>query len=112
MGSGWLVGSLDDEGNFAGPDVAFLYPDLSSALVRKSSSILIMLQVGEWRSGELVAARRARLTGLQEVEGVLVPSWTITDSSEYKRWISTDQRMLGPPHLQDPYEAKWVRVGR
>ena len=35
--------------------MAFLYPDLSTALV------------GEWSQGELVAGRAARLTGLQEV---------------------------------------------
>ena len=103
LGGGWLVGRVDNAGAFTGTDIAFLYPDLSTALV------------GEWRDGQLVAGCSARLTGLQEVHGVLVPSFTISDSSSdnhYERWISTDLRMLCPPHRQDPYESTLVRVAK
>jgi len=101
LGGGWLVGRVDDTGAFTGADIAFLYPDLSTALV------------GEWRDGQLVAGRSSRLTRLQEVHGVLVPSFTIPDNSttnHYERWISTDSCMLCPPHRQDPYESTLVRV--
>jgi len=103
LGGGWLVGKVDNNGTFTGPDIAFLYSDLSTALV------------GEWRDGKLVAGRSSRLTGLQEVRGVLVPSFTSTDNSSanhYERWISTDSRMLCPPHRQDPYESTLVRVAK
>ena len=103
LGGGWLVGRVDNAGAFTGTDIAFLYPDLSTALV------------GEWRDGQLVAGCSARLTALQEVHGVLVPSFTISDSSSdnlYERWISTDLRMLCPPHRQDPYESTLVRVAK
>jgi len=103
LGGGWLVGRVDDNGAFTGTDIAFLYSNLSTALV------------GEWRDGKLVAGRSSRLTGLQEVHGVLVPSFTSTDNSSanhYERWISTDSCMLCPPHRQDPYESTLVRVAK
>lgn len=103
LGGGWLVGRVDDSGAFTGADIAFLYSDLSTALV------------GEWRDSKLVAGRSGRLTGLQEVQGVLVPSFTITDNSttnHYERWISTDSCMLCPPHRKDPYESTLVRVAK
>jgi len=103
LGGGWLVGRVDNTGAFTGTDIAFLYPDLSTALV------------GEWRDGQLVAGRSGRLTGSHEVHGVLVPTFTITDNSSdnhYERWISTDLRMLCPPHRQDPYESTLVRVAK
>lgn len=53
-------------GEDSGHHFAFLYPDLSTALV------------GEWREGVLVAGRAARLAGCTVEEGGLVPSFTVT----------------------------------
>lgn len=99
LGGGWMVGRVDQAGAFTGTDIAFLYPDLRTALV------------GEWREGRLVDGRAATITGLEEVQGVMVPTFTLTDTTNsYERWISTDTRLLNPPHLRDPYESRLVEV--
>jgi len=100
MGGGWMVGQVDSYGSFTGSNIAFIYPDLISALV------------GEWKEGTLISGKRARLTQLSTVGGVLVPGFTVTDSNEYQQWISTSERLLCPPHLQDPYESRTVKVGQ
>lgn len=100
LGGGWVVGRVDSTGSYTGLDIAFLYPDLSTALV------------GEWRDGELVSGLAARLSDVQAVQGVLVPSFTVTDTREYRRWVSTSDRLLSPPHLTDPYESGTVCVGQ
>ena len=49
VGGGYLVGKLDQFGNFSGPDLAFLFPDLSTALY------------GTFRRGRMVSAVPARV---------------------------------------------------
>ena len=60
----------DAQGENTGSDFAFLYPDLSTAIV------------GEWREGVLVAGRPARLAACHTEGGVLVPTFTLTED----RW--------------------------
>lgn len=98
------MGAVDGKGMFTGTNIAFLYPDLSTAIV------------GEWHDGHLVSGKSGRLTSLEEVQGVLVPGFTLDEESKegnnYERWISTDKRMLCPPHQMDPYESTLVRVAK
>ena len=42
---GFLYGSVDDSGQFTGPDILFLYPDLVTGIL------------GTWREGSLVEGR-------------------------------------------------------
>ena len=98
------MGAVDGKGMFTGTNIAFLYPDLSTAIV------------GEWHDGHLVSGKSGRLTSLEEVQGVLVPGFTLDEESKegnnFERWISTDKRMLCPPHQMDPYESTLVRVAK
>ena len=98
------MGAVDGKGMFTGTNIAFLYPDLSTAIV------------GEWHDGHLVSGKSGRLTSLVEVQGVLVPGFTLDEESKegnnFERWISTDKRMLCPPHQMDPYESTLVRVAK
>ena len=53
-------------------DTAYLYPDLSTALV------------GRWQGGQLVSARPARLRSWEEVEGIMVPAFQFTARTEFR----------------------------
>ena len=65
-GGGWLVGEVDSCGRYTGPDIAFLFPDLRTAVA------------GEWREGELVRGRAAALDTVQLRDGVMVPRFRHT----------------------------------
>ena len=55
-----IIGELDQSGSYTG-EAAYLYPDLSTAIV------------GMFKEGRLVAGREARLAGLDCEEGLLRP---------------------------------------
>ena len=55
----------DWNGKNSGPDFAFLYPNLATALF------------GEWEDGFLVSARPARLNDLSLQQGMVEPSFTL-----------------------------------
>ncbi|XP_023325497.1 histone-lysine N-methyltransferase SETD7 isoform X2 [Eurytemora carolleeae] len=97
-GDGWLVGNLDSTGQFTGTDIAYLFPDLKTALL------------GEFIQGELVSAHPAEINGFKYINDVLVPSFESTSDKIYKRWISTNKDFSCPYHLVDPYESKVVTV--
>ena len=59
-GGGWLVGDLDQGGSYTG-EAAYLYPDLSTAIV------------GKFDAGKLIVGREARLVGLDCDLGLLRP---------------------------------------
>ena len=65
-GGGWLVGEVDSCGRYTGTDIAFLFPDLRTAVA------------GEWREGELVRGRAATLDKVQLRDGVMVPRFRHT----------------------------------
>ena len=54
------IGELDQSGSYTG-EAAYLYPDLSTAIV------------GMFKEGKLVSGREARLAGLDCEEGLLRP---------------------------------------
>jgi len=97
-GDCWLVGCQDSTGNFTGEDIAFIYPDLETALV------------GKFEKGILVSAKPARVLSTELKNGVLIPTFHITSEKIYQRWISTSQDIACPPHLSDPYESSLVQV--
>jgi hypothetical protein len=52
----------------AGPEIAYLYPDLRTGLV------------GEYADGELVCGRPAQLTGISMRDNILIPHFTLTSN--------------------------------
>ena len=60
-----MVGCVDDAGQYTGSQIAFLYPDHSTALF------------GEFRNGEMIKAKPARLCGIAFEGGVLSPSFEV-----------------------------------
>ena len=57
-----MVGDLDQDGSYTG-EAAYLYPDLSTAIV------------GKFDAGKLRVGREARLVGLDCDLGLLRPRW-------------------------------------
>ena len=52
--------------------MAFLYPDLSTALI------------GEFRNGELVSAFHSKLISVREKSGLLIPSFEKVSVTEFR----------------------------
>ena len=59
-------------GQMTGKDIAFLYPDLRTALV------------GQFRNGELVSAFSSKVISVREKSGLLVPSFEKVSSTEFR----------------------------
>lgn len=97
-GDGWLVGELDEKGEFTGDDIVFLYPDLSTALI------------GKFHQGEVVSVRAGTVEDITFRHSVLIPKVRITDEKQYHRWISTNKDIVCPVDHADPYETTVVQV--
>ena len=97
-GGGWLVGRQDGRGEYTGSGIAFLYPDLSTAIV------------GEFCRGVLVRGMAATVTNTALEDGLLVPSFTTLPGKEFSYWPSTLQDVVCPLHQADPYESRQVEV--
>ena len=77
-GGGWLVGLTDHLGDLTGDNIAFLYPDFSTAIL------------GHFQKGILVRGKAARVTGISFIDGVLWPSFTeLSDRSRLHFLISS-----------------------
>ena len=59
-----MLGRLDSKAEYTGDNIAFLYPDFSTAIH------------GHFQKGILVRGKSARVTGISFVDGVLWPSFT------------------------------------
>lgn len=97
-GGGWLVGHVDANGEYTGADIAFLYPDMKTALV------------GEFCQGVMIKARPARLCKIVVKEEVLCPLFDILSDREYSYSPSTKDEIKIPLHWRDPYEEQWLEV--
>jgi len=98
LGDAWLVGQLDSLGQMTGSEIAFVYPDLKTALV------------GEFKDGELVLAFSSTIKSVQEKAGILIPSFEKNYENEFRQWPSTKLEVTCPLHLRDPYEDQQVEV--
>ena len=73
----------DWNGRNSGPDFAFLYPNLTTALF------------GEWKDGFLVSAQPARLNDLSlEQDGILEPTFSLTNDRQEFEWLKEDRFCL------------------
>merc|ERR1719150_1815621 len=98
-GGGCVVGDVDSLGQHSGDSIAYIYPDLSTALI------------GTFHQGEFVRGVAAVVTGVGEQYGcVKVPQFRVTSSTQYTRELSTLTFVTSSPLLPDPYEARMVEV--
>ena len=98
-GGGWLVGPVDQQGDFTGDNIAYLYPDLSTAIL------------GQFYRGQLVRGQAATVSGVSFLAGVLWPRLTVScEESEYSFWPSSSSHIFSPRHLRDPLEQQLLEV--
>ena len=93
-----MPGTVDQAGLFTGDSIAYLYPDLSTALV------------GIFKDGVMVAAKPARLERVKMVEGIASPVFSILGDQAVSYCLSTEQSVGENPTVPDPYEGRTVQV--
>ena len=71
LGQAWLVGGLDSQGQMTG-QLAFIYPDLKTAIV------------GEFSRGKLLSGFQSRVVGLSRRSGLVVPLFERISQSEFR----------------------------
>ena len=98
-GGGWLTGVVDKEGEFTGDDIAFVYPDLKTALV------------GQYVRGVAMSVYPGTLSHVEIPEhGVAHPRFQTRAMSPVSHSIST-MTSVGPcPLVRDPYEMTLCEV--
>ena len=96
------MGPVDEQGDFTGDNIAYLYPDFSTAIL------------GQFHDGQLVRGVAATVSGLDFQEGVLWPRLTVScqesQESEYRYWPSSSSHIFSPRHLRDPLEQQLLEV--
>ena len=99
-GGGWITGLLDSRGHFTGDNIAFLYPDLTTAIV------------GRFQEGVLVSGLPAQVCGMRLVEDIAVPEFIITgEKEEAVSFCRSSEESVGlQPLVRDPYESRTVEV--
>jgi len=97
-GGGYITGCVDEEGKFTGKEIAFLYPDLQTALL------------GEFNDGVMVAARPARLEAIEIVNDIAVPTFTRLPGDLVGYSLSTLTSVGANPLTEDPYEQRTCKV--
>ena len=98
-GGGWITGQVDRGGELTGDNIAFLYPDLTTAIL------------GTFQRGVLVSGVPGRITGLVMVEDIAVPQISILSQSDMVTFSLSTEDSVGPqPLIRDPYEARTVEV--
>ena len=94
------MGRLDQFGDFSGRDLAFLFPDLRTALY------------GTFRRGRMVSALAARVSSLVRRDNIMGLAFTTQSTSSYSWDPATRDCISSRPLLQDPYEMVSSRVGQ
>ena len=98
-GGGWLTGQLDSRGEMTGDNIAFIYPDLSTAIL------------GRFDRGVLVSGLPGRITGLEVVEDIAVPQISLVNQADRVSFsLSTEESVGLQPLVRDPYETRTVEV--
>jgi len=98
-GGGCIVGSVDKGGKLSGPDIGYIYPDFSTALV------------GHFDDGLMVSAQHCSVVSTSLESGcVLAPQYSPRKGVLFKREISTNDFVTQSPVLRDPYETNIIKV--
>ena len=72
QGTAWLTGWLDSQGEMTGPELAFIYPDMSTAIT------------GHFVKGKLVSGFHSRVVGLTHEGGLAVPAFERMSGAEFR----------------------------
>ena len=94
------LGIVDKDGEFTGDSIAFVYPDLETALV------------GQFCAGVMISARAARLESVEMVGAIMTPVFSIQASQVVSFCMSTQYSLGHNPLVTDPYESGTCQVHR
>ena len=98
-GGGWLTGVVDIEGEFTGDDIAFVYPDLKTALV------------GQFTKGLAISVFPGTLSHVDiPKDGVACPWFQTRAVSPVSNSPSTMTSVGLSPLVRDPYEMTTCEV--
>jgi len=99
-GGGFLYGSVGPKGLFSGSKNAYIYPDLSTALV------------GEFKDGKMVETKPVNLKAVffEKFDSILRLRFSLPANGafRYSYWPSSLYEVHVPPQQEDPYESKYV----
>ena len=95
---GPFLGIVDKAGEFTGDCIAFVYPDLSTALV------------GKYAGGVMISAMPARLETVDMVGGIATPSFSVQERHPVSFCLSTQDSLGDNPPVRDPYEDRTCKV--
>ncbi|XP_023343893.1 histone-lysine N-methyltransferase SETD7 [Eurytemora carolleeae] len=98
-GGGLVVGRVDSEGEFSGPNIAYIYPDFSTGLL------------GVFKEGDMVTAQAVTLQDLRtEYNCIKVPVFSTPKEDIFRLEKSTTTWLTENTMLEDPYEKLTVYV--
>ena len=89
---------MDAEGEFSGDDIAFVYPDLETALV------------GVFAKGVMISGKPAELEAVDIIDDIAEPVFSVTDSPAVRHCRSSRESVGQHPLVGDTYEARTVQV--
>ena len=99
-GGGFLYGIPDENGKFTGDKLAYVYPDLETALI------------GRFKDGILISGVAARISSCEIVNDVMTARFSIITKGDEVSYCKSTRTSMGAQLLTpDPYEAKFVRCG-
>jgi len=99
-GGGYMVGKVDAEGEFTGPNIAYIYPDNCTAFL------------GMFEKGDMVRTQAVTLRGFDtEYNCIKVPIFSKPYGEFFKKEVSTTDWLTPNTMLEDPYEVRTVYVG-
>ncbi|EDV24845.1 uncharacterized protein TRIADDRAFT_26073, partial [Trichoplax adhaerens] len=94
---GSIVGLVDDDGEFTGDEIAYLYPDQETVLY------------GSFEEGRMVCAKAASFQGVRNNKLIIE---NLDTEEKYSFDESADDVITVNPLLSDPYEQKRVYVAK
>lgn len=97
--SGWVCGKVDDNGEFTGEDIAYIYPDRKMAIK------------GKFMNGVLVEGYQCELIGCYEESGIYIPVFSQPHGPAYEYENQSIRNIALNPLLRDPFEAERCEVG-
>ena len=96
---GTMCGVVDDQGNFSGSEIVYLFPNFKTAFL------------GEFReNGELIQGQATTLECHVVENGILVPLFKDPSGPIYHSDVANFETMSTSPMLMDPYESDTVEV--
>ena len=98
IGGGYVIGKVDDKGDLTGQDIAFIYPDVRTAIK------------GQFTCGVLESGQECRVTSSRQVGGVIVPRYSQVQGPSYSYDPASALTISKQPLLQDPWEKNMVEV--